>query len=68
MKTLKEYIAPAVTVLKINTEYTMLAGSVNTETTDPRGNVVPGGPKIGEGSGSGPGAKPYTPWEENDEW
>ncbi len=46
-----------------------MAGSgPDTETTDPKGDNVSGGPETGTGTGGGPGAKPYTPWENDGEW
>lgn len=68
MKELKGYIAPCINVFEISTEYTMMAGSPDTETTDPKGDNVSGGPETGTGTGGGPGAKPYTPWENDGEW
>lgn len=69
MKNLKEYIAPAISVLSINAEFTMLAASgPDTELKDENNNPIGGKPETGSGSGGGPGAKPYTPWEENEEW
>lgn len=69
MEALKRYIAPCINVFEISTEYMMMAGSgPDTETTDPKGDNVSGGPETGTGTGGGPGAKPYTPWENDGEW
>lgn len=69
MKARKEYMAPVVDIVNLETEFVLLAGSPGTSLTDPSGTELPDKPETGEGSGGGPGAKPYTPWDDNNsEW
>ncbi len=69
MKTRKEYISPVVDIVNIETEHVLLAGSPDTSLTDHTGESQTGKPETETGSGGGPGAKPYTPWDDdNSEW
>lgn len=69
MKARKEYTVPVINVLNIETEHVLLAGSgPDTSLKDQNGTDLSDKPEIGEGSGGGPGAKPYTPWDDESEW
>lgn len=70
MERRKEYMTPCIDVVEINMENMMLAGSgPDTSLKDQNGNSYDNDkPTTGSGSGNGPGAKPFNPWDESDEW
>lgn len=67
MEKRKEYTVPAIDIVDIKVETVLLAGSPDTSLTGPNGEGVGNKPEVEGGSGGGPGAKPFTPWDD-EEW